>query len=63
MPFLTIQGFGGGAGSNSQSGAAPFEASGGIISDYSTPTAAYRAHIFNLQELLLYHHFLVLRLS
>ena len=44
-PFLGITGLGGGVGSNLVGGAS-FDASGGIISDYSTPTAVYRSHVF-----------------
>ena len=53
MGFLGLIGFGGGAtGLSLGGGAASYDpnghvASGGVISDYSTPTAAYRAHIFN----------------
>ena len=53
MGFLGLIGFGGGAtGLGLGGGAASNDpnghvATGGIISDYSTPTAAYRAHIFN----------------
>ena len=52
MGFLGLIGFGGGATGLSFGGSVSNDpnghvASGGIISDYATPTAAYRAHIFN----------------
>ena len=46
-PFAGYGGFGGGAGSLATAGAAGgVDASGGIISDYTSPTGTYRAHVF-----------------
>ena len=53
MGFLGLIGFGGGAtglglgGSGASNDPNGHVATGGVISDYATPTAAYRAHIFN----------------
>ena len=45
-PLPGFIGFGGGATSLMQNADAALDASGGIISEYSTPTASYRAHVF-----------------
>ena len=46
-PFLTIQGFGGGAGGNSQSGTTiPMDATGGTTSTFSDPGGTWKCHVF-----------------
>ena len=45
-PLPSMIGLGGGATGIAQHAGGVFDASGGIISDYSTPTAVYRSHVF-----------------